>query len=331
MFNMKTINTQTIFDNSKQPLYELYENRLGDGEYDLARPEVQRAILELKTYHLPPLYNIPSLFRNKVALRPEIALFSSSECVVHSRLECPRCNAYKPLYGHLTHMCLECWAIHLAELWKKFPIRATSIAQIRECTMYVPGHLSFFLEEPWFHTLDATTLRDLQQQARLSLRLHPRASRVSTDVWTTPKKTFLVLELGCKHCGYIPDWKSAGWFWSADFSEWTNGYCPDCKDHDRSHSTVWGMDEREYRHWQESFTATRKLHRTLERYGALSLLLVSPSPNWTNYITRIVPHATRPSQLEFKPGATLANKVGDLYKTKAKSLEDLSLKIEDMI
>lgn len=322
---MKTMNTSTIFDNSKSLVNELYQARLGD--MDIAVPEVQRAILELKLYHLPPIYDVPQKIRNRVALRSEVDLFKESEIAVYNKSQCSSCFTRKPLYGMHTTMCLECWTLHLQTLWRDFPIRINNWAQILNCSSYIPANYLFITKEPWAKNVEASTIKELIAGARNQLRFFPVSTRQSVECWTTPKKAFLIQELGCIKCGARPDFREVGWLWSADFSDWSNGYCPMCIDIDPCHQGVWGMSDQEYRAWQDSYTESRLMQRTIARYGALSLLLVSTSAHWANYVTKVVPHNHgRPI------GSIIANKpIHDMMHSKAKSISDLGLSINDLL
>jgi hypothetical protein len=325
---MKTMNTATIFDDSKQLLSDLYAARLGD--MDITVPEIQRAVLELKLYHLPPINEVPMRIRNRVALRQEIELFRESEVIVMNKSECPSCFAHRPLYGEKTIMCLECWSAFLHALWKDFPIRINNWMQIMNCSSYIADNLKFITFEPWARSIEATTIKELLAAARHQLRYYPTRSKTSVECWTTPKKALLVMEKGCLSCGAKPDFRDVGWLWSADFSDWSNGYCPLCVDIDPVHSTVWGMSEQEYRRWQDSYTETRILQRTIARYGALSLLLINTSAHWANYITKVVPHATA-SQTRLMGNNIHPKPIHDLHHTKARTLADLGISLERIL
>jgi len=325
---MKTMNTSTIFDESKSLLSDLYSTRLGD--MDVTVPEIQRAVLELKMYHLPPMYEVEAKIRNRVALRPEISLFTENEVSVLNRATCQSCYNTKPLYGEHTIMCLECWSAFFHSIWKDFPIRIQNWTQILNCTSYIPDNLKFITQESWVRQITATTLKELQQEARQQLRFFPHTTKTSVECWTTPKKAFLVQELGCKQCFYTPNFKEVGWLWSADFSDWTNGYCPNCIDMDPSHNTIWGFTEQDYRQWQDSYTSAKKMQRTIARYGALSLLLVSPSANWANYITKIVPHVTAYSQ-RTRGSQILPETIGSLFTSRAHTLNELNINLDEVL
>jgi hypothetical protein len=322
------MNTSTIFDDSKQLISDLYAARLGD--MDINVPEIQRAVLELKLYHLPPLHEIPAKIRNRVALRPEVSLFQESELLIMNKAACPSCFNVRPLYGEHTVMCLECWSAFLHALWKDFPVRIQNWTQILNCTSYIPDTLLFITKESWAGTIEASTLKELLAGSRAALRYHPITTKTAVECWTTPKKAFLIQEIGCLHCKAKPDFREVGWLWSADFSDWMNGYCPLCIDIAPTHQTVWGMTDNEYRIWQDSYTNTQKMQRTIARYGALSLLLVSTSANWANYITKVVPHATAYSLLH--QGTRLSpSPLGHLHHTRAHTLSELSINLDDVL
>lgn len=319
---MKVMNTTTIYDNSKALLADLYQERVTQ--------EPQRAILELKLYHLPPYYDLDLRIRNGVALRPEVDLFKESETTVFNKSQCQSCFQTKPLYGEQTVMCLECWSLSIHALWKDFPIRVSNWTQIMNCTNYIPDSFKYIAQEAWAKTIEATTIKELLQVARTAIRFYPFTSKKSVECWTSPKKSLLVQEVGCLGCGHTPDFREVGWLWSADFSDWTNGYCPLCVDLTPATQQIWGMNEQQYRQWQDSYSQVHKMQRTVARYGALSLLLISPSANWANYITKIVPHAT--AQAVRLTGTEVhARPLANIHQTKAKSLSDLNLDLEDIL
>ena len=143
---MKLFNTSTIYDESKAMISELYEQRL--------LVSADRAILELKTYHLPG----PDIRGSKLSLIPEIAFIREHDVHTASRGVCPSCQATRNLYGEHTVLCLECWSLAVSAMWKEFPIRIHNWTQIMNCKSYMPTHLSFIAKEPWASTVVATTV-----------------------------------------------------------------------------------------------------------------------------------------------------------------------------
>ena len=313
---MKILDTNLLIDGSRGLLHELYESRLQDN-YD-------RAMLELRTYHLPPLFSYPAAERNRTALRPEICLFDKSDTQLHHRSKCPTCDQTRPLYRG---RCLECWSIDVSNLWRGFPMRLQTFSQMKNCSAYAPSHLKYLLTEPWLEPLEANTLKELLQQARLNLKGCPTVTQVEAACWSTPKKNFMVLELGCERCGYVPDFRDHPFFWASDFSEWGNGVCPECVDHDRGLQDVWNLQPRTYRAWQDEYTSVRRLMRTVERYGSLALLLVNPSPVWANYVVKACPTVDpRP-----KVVSSYGKKMGAVFAHRPATLDDLNLDLEEIL
>lgn len=323
---MKIINNISIYDESKQLLFDLYESRLEGG---LTEPLARRAMLELKMYHLPPVNLVAPKDRARIYIVPELELFNNIERHITHKTECPSCFLTRPLYGAQTEMCLECWSIALAECWRTFPLPVNNWTQVINCKSYVPSHLLFLFKEPWIYGIETSTSKELIALARFELRFYQTGvlSEV-TEYWTTPKKTFMILEIGCLHCKKQPTFREIDWFWTADYNDWSNGYCPECKDFDPIHSTMWGMTSKEYAVWQDSYTTVTKLQRTIARYGAIALLLVSPDAQWANYVTKVVPHHSDKRAMDM---LILPKPIGNIYLAKVNSLKELGINLEDLL
>ena len=309
------ISTENIFDESRVLLHDLYESRL-----ELAPI---RAKIETRMYHLPTgiaFSGAPQC--SEVDLLRQEHISSTS-----SRDTCKWCNQVRPLYGVHSSMCLECWSIHVSLLWREFPVRIQNWTQIISCASYIQPQYMFILNEPGVKMIKAATLRELIQEFRKCICLHPRSSLSTIEVWSTPKKAFMAMEVGCVSCGKHMDRDQ--WLWSADASSWGNGYCPSCRSRDPRLDKVWDLTDAEYRGWQNSYTTQRLLQRTIARYGSLSLLLVSPGHDWARYVSKVVPHDDK---MRYRGGGVLTPKaIGSIHSSGAKTLDQLGIDLDNVL
>lgn len=311
---MRSISTQYLVDENKPLVQELYMARM---EQNLAR-----AVQEIRLYHLP--VQIPQKYSP-----PQVAeylLMAENSTKTITKATCPMCLAVRPLYGQHTQMCLECWSRYIAALWKDYPIGVNSFVQIINSPSYVPEPLQFILKEDWTKRIMAATLKELITSTRLQLHSYPHSEKEILYGWTSPKKAFMAMEHGCNACGYKYPYKDS-WLWSADLSDWRNGFCPKCSDLDTGYSSMWNLSARDYANWQDSYAVPSKLHRTMARYGSLSLLLVSTHHLWVRFIVTTMPNSPNNMILYKKQ-----SRLGNIHRTtglKAKSLADLNLKIEE--
>lgn len=311
---MRSISTNYLVDENKPLIQELYFARM--------EQNLQRAVQEIRMYHLPvqipQKYNPPQI--------AEYSLMSENSTKIIHRAECQMCLSTRPLYGQHTLMCLECWSRFIAALWKDYPVSVNSFIQIINSPAYVPEPLQFILKEDWTKRIMAATLKELVACARHQLHEYPHREKEIQYGWTSPKKALMAMEYGCKGCGYKYPYKDS-WLWSADLSDWRNGFCPKCTDLDTGFASMWNLSSREYADWQDSYAVPSKLHRTAARYGTISLLLVSAHHLWVRFIVTTMPNSPN-NMILYKEQSRL----GNIHRTtglKAKSLSDLNLKIED--
>lgn len=306
---MRAVSTETIYDETRPLIQELYTNRY------LENP--RRALAEIRLYHLPIVAEGVPLIRD------EYQLLFEKQYIPKPKQPCPSCNQVRPLYGEHTLQCLECWSITVNLIWRTFPIEVTNFQQIVNSPNYIQKYLHYVFEETWAKNIIAATVKELIAATRAALHSYKRTEHIVQTCWSTPKKNFLASEIGCLHCGYTLPYKDE-WIWSADTSNWTNGYCPACRAYDRAYQEIWGMPPKEYAIWQDSYGIPAKFHRTIARYGALSLLLVSTSSEWTKYVRAIVPSTESSKSLDIR-----TEYVGHVstFLVKAKSLNDLGIKL----
>jgi len=319
---MKVTSTDYIIDDSRALIQELYQTRLEDN--------LTRAYLEIKMYHLPIKVTLPY---SKIPQQlPEYAIFSEKHYTHQNKYICQECQQTKPLYGeHASHQkCLECWSKLFIDLWKEFPVKVRNFGQILNTPQYIPSRRAHIMRESWIHQVVAATQVELVSAVRALLRFHPKMSSTVDTVWTTPKKAFMAMEYGCIMCGKKHP-HDQDWMWSAQLPGWTNGYCPNCCDMDRSLPNVWGLSLEKYYAWQDEYTTAMRMHRTIARYGALSLLLVNTTPQWVHYIANTVPHNAQASAALYYDTSRPA--IGRIFPPvrAAKSLRDLKLNVKDIL
>lgn len=311
---MRAMSTDYIVDENKPLIQELYMTRM--------ELNFHRALQEIRLFHLPiqvpPKYNLTPMTEEDLMVEQQLK--------IHLKLQCPVCTSVRPLYGQHTLMCLECWSLYVSSLWKDFPIKVNSFAQIVNSPTYIPDYLQFLLKEDWIKHIVAATLKELVAASRQQLHFYPHTSKETIHGWTSPKKTFMAMEFGCRECGFKYPYKD-NWLWSADLSDWRNGFCPRCTELDTGYPEVWNMNAKEYAEWQDSFAIPSRLHRTMARYGALSLLLVSTNYKWVRFVVSVVPNSPHNMTLY-----NVSKRLGNIHRTvgiKAKSLRDINLDLED--
>ena len=308
---MRAVSTNEIFDESKSLIIDLYTHRY------LEAPA--RATAEIRMYHIPISVQTPP---NKQLIKDEVELLSEKQYIPEQKKQCPTCGQARPLYGERTIQCLECWSIAMTMVWKSFPTQVTNFQQIVQTSLRVPDFLQYTTKESWFASIIAATVREVVASTRLQLQQFKRSNYITEQYWSSPKKNFLAAEIGCVHCGYTLPFQDQ-WIWSADTSDWTNGFCPSCKLYDEGYQTVWGMPSEEYAMWQDQYSTPKYFHRTIARYGALALLLVSTSHEWVKYIKLMTPRTIGTSN---KLTSKFFGHV-DAFRHKAKTLQDLGIKL----
>jgi hypothetical protein len=288
---MRFFDTRRFIDPARAPLMELYELRAGKKledleQEDLDRPEVMRTILEVRAWHLPPLFLIPPHIRSTVRAIREEELLTNWQLPASRLPQCPVCSKRRPIYGILRPACFPCWDLRLRESWQKVTTGSTY-----ERAVQVVNNM----EE---QCLDSSSneLRMVGSPVELitwmhaNLRMEPWADGQPTQVWSSPKRAFLAMEAGCANCGRRHPKTINDWVWSMDPDGWDNGLCDVCVGSREFPSHyMWGMHPADYIDWQKSFAESRKLHRTAQRHGPLSLLLVSDDYEWVRFLSKSLP------------------------------------------
>jgi hypothetical protein len=298
---MRVTDTRKIYDGSKALLSELYATRVGKPLYELNRLDlsnlaVRRAITELKMYHLPPMFEVPSDVRSRMPLVEEFDMSTWYD----RRTVCQRCGKLRQTYRNPTHdsvLCLPCHDDDLRDGWSNG-------------------------ERPWGHSEFRSCAAEFHEKLRETPYVRPKDSTV--ELWSNPKVTFLACEVGCRVCGEFLNWRTLGWFWSADSEGWADGACSACQEF----APGWFEDSRLQRTWQDEYTAIRRLHRTIERYGTLSLLLVNPSPYWANWLTTVLPTGGTPTA-DPRLGKMIAHL--RMPRKRPRTVADLGISVKDVL
>lgn len=309
---MRFFDTRRIIDSNRSPLTDLYEGRINQQLHrltvdDIDEPNIMRALLELRTWHLPPLFDVPQAVRARVRSIQEKTLLHPTTPIINTTL-CTDCGHPRQTYGQPAR-CLPCWDILTRSLWVtgSGSAHAQDVAQQLNLPtldrIHLVASLSDFIQ--WSHTI---------------LRLQPTATHTHApvDSWSSPKKNFLAMEVGCTHPGCTTKLthNAETWLYSEDSENWSEGLC---ESHARQTSYpahyIWGMHPATYQEWQQSYTAPIKLHRTAQRYGAIALLLVSQEYHWVKLLSQLLPilPAAQPKE------RVLANIIGSIH-TRPKTL-----------
>lgn len=316
---MRVCNTKYIIDKDRPLVYDLYTERVRKPLADLLPTDidqgnVMRALAELRLYHLPPYFDVPTKVKGRIQ-NAGCLLYDAESATTSARVEreliaehsaifagiapisrCPRCGEKKKLTEH--GVCAECKILELERA-----VDGKTWEEIRRWP----------LDTDWSPlAASVDSLAQLKLEYRRSLK--PRLSDPYVP-WTSPKKVLLAAELGCMICKHK---HTVEWLWSDDLSGWSDGTCPSCKssglwsiDHSKGprwyrrtntmssydrcamcNSTeheyaLWGMCHECYANWQLSYYD--RPEQLAFHYGALATLLVWPSAEWVKHLRQRLP------------------------------------------
>lgn len=316
---MRVCNTKYIIDKDRPLVHDLYTQRIGKELSDLLTTDldqgnVMRAMAELRLYHLPPYFEVPTKVKGRIQ-NAGCLLYDAESPITSARVEreliaehsaifagiapianCPRCGEKKKITDH--GVCANCKVLEMEQ-----EVDGKSWEEIQRW----PKNTDWL---PLAASVDS--IAQLRTEYRNSLK--PKLSD-PYEPWTSPKKVLLAAEIGCTICKHKHDVK---WLWSDDLSDWSDGTCPSCKssglwsvDHSKgprwyrrtntmssydqctvcNHTTadyaLWGMCHDCYANWQMSYYD--RPEQLAFHYGALATLLVWPSIEWVKHLRTKLP------------------------------------------
>ncbi len=251
---------------------ELYELRM---DYDpnfimpsqMIQPATVRALVELRLYHLPTYYLIPSPTKSKLCSQSGPCFHLESDFMQTVRVERETFYPSSPAFAYKTREhCKLC--------------NSTRATRSGVCYHCMAKQLNYSPAEE----------RKLCKEYNLRLPMAPVE-------WTSPKRNLLARELGCLVCG-ARDTDIDIWTGNTEFQD---GLCPDCalqppfwnthpdpyivpekpipyclKCGTQNPYALWGMCDACYYEWQSSYFSS-------PLQGA-EALLISPTKEWRNFI-----------------------------------------------
>jgi len=253
---------------------EVYELRLdADPNFimpkEMIEPATVRALVELRLYHLPTYYLIPSLTKSKLCSQSGPCFHLQSDFMQATRVERETFYDTSPLFANKTREhCKICGST-----------RATKDGVCYHCV--------------------AIQLNYTKTEERKLCKEYNAYSVLRSTNWTSPKRMLMAEELGCLKCGKkLPPSDD---FWLGPEIEFQDGLCGECRfdtDHfwnvhpepyhtphkaipyclkcgNQGQYALWGMCDACYYDWQTTF---------YDRVRTAKSLLVSPTKEWRDYV-----------------------------------------------
>ena len=365
---MRIINTNQFVDRYKKYLFAYYENRLGKPAdelklADLATPETLRTVLELKTYHLPPYFNLSTAIKQFISTKKfafqasaEYHLINSINMFVYA-VDLDRCTGCMSKKPKLDTLCADCISAEITETFKKWRYYkyAVEVTQLPSPAFY-RALMSQFCADTDHRYAELILAEGIESSVDLKRILKASATtetfaRVKLEPnFDTPKARLLAATIGCVACKNM---HSPINFWT-DQTDYIDGLCPACQPHHlipANYSVVplsgntgiyhhccrvcntskipyalWGMCENCYTQWQESID----YFQIEKSFGLLAALLINTNYNQPTYLANIFKSRYfKPKNLLDKPNIELI----PVTKARVKrytSLQQLGIKVEDV-
>lgn len=273
------LNSKWFIDPNARLINDVYTSRLGVHPSELEAkhmndPAVTRAMMELRAYHLPPYFDIPTKLKGRLCSQSGPGYnFENNASVVERELINQGSGFF---YSRRQHPpCTICGAR-----------RASKDGVCYKCV--------------------ATTQGDERKLSKLFNALNSK--QTYSQYWDTPKKLLLAQVIGCRKCKVKLEETN---IWFSEPTNWKDGLCPECISEGyewslpqsnlaatplesypccqvcgESHMdyAIWGMCETCYSEWQDQYLDPLTLFKFVEQFGSLAALLIRPSAAWPTFL-----------------------------------------------
>ena len=281
----KVMNTKWFIDKNRFLIDQLYESRLGHNPKDLTvdsvnDPSCLKALVEMRLYRLPSYFQVPTVVKSRLQAQGALC-YNLDDNRAANLLERELTQKFSGLFYVLRRHapCTKCGTRRASVDGICYKCQSENTAQAMELSKVFNRQKTVDIEAP--------------------------------DGWYSPKTALMATEFGCSCCGerLKPDW-----LWNADLDGWGDGLCPKClpnfplghtwslptnirancptesyeccqtcgsKDYPYA---MWSMCEVCYGEWQDRYVDPDTLYELVDRWGALSGLLIRSSADWITYL-----------------------------------------------
>lgn len=366
---MRIVNTNRFIDTRKKELQSYYKDQLLKEVEDITirdlnNPVVLKTVLELRTYHLPPYFNLQPAVRQFLLSKkfqaleehPEYNLINSMNMFSYTFPPdiCPGCF-HKKL--HYNGLCADCWIKKTTKeycTWKKVS-KGFTTSVLPTPSKFKEAMLQFCYdtEHPLTDVINMEEVTCAITFARTLRRLAVAEIYKQVEIHQnldTPKARLLSATLGCVACKTKLDISSI-WL---DSTPYVDGLCPSCKilystaeDYSLipvAHQEVfypkctccgttkipyaiWGLCEDCYLNWQE----TIDYFALEEQFGLLAGLLISTLPKQPTILMAMFKNRYfKYKAAGFYQDDSVLKKIDTIRPFKYRSLKQLGINVEDV-